>query len=376
MKNKNKSQILRSNPSVTTTLLVLCSTFFLLLQINPTAAAAVYEPTYKPYVPPELYRDGYLQQTKFESFEYPTLSRQCHLGLYYFQSEDQQIGSNYNEPIVAWEGVVIREGYDDKSVRSWVDDVDSVTNTVTACYNVKNNVDPFLVDKIDAYYLSGWCGCNFYMTEDCTRPPDRDWEHQKYVETINCNSPKLYEYEKYNSWRSNSAILFKKVKRKVKSFSCYQSLPSIKTEGARSETVSCKITLGNGGDQRPAYNEIDKANGADLVISREYSYNFHVFGAFRPLQGRRCERVSDNDPFKDRDGIVMRRWEIEGCTCEFFTNDKCEGNPLVRDGTSFYVNRNAPRYYQFQVIRSFRCEHFWGPPMDRQRNLHSRECIP
>ncbi|KAF3165346.1 hypothetical protein EYR41_008555 [Orbilia oligospora] len=277
MKNKNKSQILRSNPSVTTTLL-LCSTFFLPLQINPTAAVAVYNyPTFQQYVPPELYKDGYLQQTKFESPEYPTLSRQCHLGLYYFQSEDQQIWSNYNEPIVAWEGVVIREGYDDKSVRSWVEDEDSATNTVTACYNVKNNIDPFLVDKIDAYYLSGWCGCSFYMTEDCTRPPDRDWENQNYVETINYNSPKLYEYERYHSWRSNSAILFKKVKRKVKSFSFFQSLPSIKTEGVRGETISCKITLGNGSDQRPAYNEIDKANGADLVISREYSYNFHVF---------------------------------------------------------------------------------------------------
>ncbi|KAF3202252.1 hypothetical protein TWF106_002463 [Orbilia oligospora] len=371
MKNKNKSQLLRSNSSVTTSLLLSSTLFLLILQINLTTAAAVNTYAKSP-LEPRI--SDYLLQTNFESYEYPTLSRHCRLGLYYIRSEDREIGSNENEPILPWEYKLIIEGYDDESVRAWVKN--ETKATIAGCYRVKWDMGYDFVDKIDAYYISGWCGCSFYINEHCTDPPETSFESPGDIETTDCNSPRQHEYERYRSWTSNSLMLFKQAKRKVKSFSCYQSLPSIKIEGEPDKTISCKITLGNGGDQRPVYNEIDKANGVDLVISKEWFYDFHVFGAFRPSEGRVCERVSDYDPFKDRDGIIMRRWEVEGCTCEFFTNDKCEGNPLVRDGTSFYVNRNPPRYYQFQVIRSFRCEHFWGPPIDRQRNVHSRKCTP
>ncbi|KAK6504241.1 hypothetical protein TWF506_002446 [Arthrobotrys conoides] len=256
MDNIFKTQHFTSTPSAITTVL-LSSILFLQVLISPATAVAI-----TPYVKPPLQPRsiGSLIRTDLRSDVNPALSRRCRLGLYYIQTRnDQDLGSNQNDRVPDWEGVVINSGWGLGTLLLWGYVTSPAPMQDSTCLNIKTDIEPALAEKVDAYYIAGWCS---------------------------------FSQERHRSVGSDSPFWFQRVQKKVKSFLCVQDLPVI-------SAPSCKLTWGNGGDQRPVYNEIDMANGVNLTISMEYRYNANEGTGLRF-----CETVSVHPLFQDV-GVIL-----------------------------------------------------------------------
>ncbi|KAF3312096.1 hypothetical protein TWF173_007587 [Orbilia oligospora] len=200
---------------------------------------------------------------------------------------------------------------------------------------------------IEFAWSLGYCGCGFFFLGNCTGdfsflPPER-------ITSIN-----PYKLDIRNNNNGGSEL------------GMFQSFYCIADSGWRPPFI-CKLSFSNGGNQKSQYNSFDGV-GRTLAISK----GFMDAGSGSDLklgpsaidgstgQGS-CISVSSELP--GIEGIIMRQWEIENCTCIFWTTDKCEGKPYLIDGVRGLVSReNVERVFgRVQKVRSFRCDAPYGP---------------
>ncbi|KAK6342922.1 hypothetical protein TWF718_008300 [Orbilia javanica] len=387
-----KTYTLQPLPS-TPTLLTVLLTILLLLQVTPATAS---EGRPKEELEGWAKDDEGIQASKnrpkgvapeeadFNSDREPYLDRRCRIGVYnyygrligsaadtiidiekeeperikYLEYPDSHLsGGVSRKPLLFWEGFSLLKDFDDESVKNWTEENRYAKGGDAICHSIADDMS-FYLSWFGIYfvYVSGWCTCEFGWWWDCRM--SYDYNHNP--------DPGLV----VSDWHRNSLLGLKEEHwRKPKGIQCFHNIPQV-------DYLGCRITLGNGGDQVPAFDRIDvvEPGSTPLAISKIYSYGTGK-GEISTNNGLGpCERVSDYDPFKDRDGIIMRAWEIHGCTCQFYNNDRCEGLSLIRDGHGESTIRKAgpPESINlYGVIRSFRCERYWGRPPDLNLEPHT-----
>ncbi|KAK6505629.1 hypothetical protein TWF481_007520 [Arthrobotrys musiformis] len=336
--------------------LLLTSIFFSQIYISPTAAVAIASADDVKYSLVRRTRGGFVFVDKDAYYNEPYISRKCRLSLYHIDDSNDWAnapGANWNDRPVPIEAITFPYNWGDGSTLTW-GDADQQAQSTATCYNAVRNIDSRFAGTagITHVYVSGWCFCEFFSSEDC---PNEDGRKRR--------GNVSYQWVGYAS-QNVRVELINGLAAKTRALRCVQGImPHID----RIPTV-CEITLGNGGDQNKAYNAFD-GGGDGFQISKTYTCGLQE-GEINQYSGLGpCERISDDQAFRGKDGVRMRSWSISGCTCQFWTNDKCEGSSLIRDGHGESVRRDVSLrrkgYYgafDYQVIRSFRCERPWGRP--------------
>ncbi|KAK6532854.1 hypothetical protein TWF281_007027 [Arthrobotrys megalospora] len=172
------------------------------------------------------------------------------------------------------------------------------------------------------YAIRGYCKCTLYRDGECSGVNE-------------VNSPPVPQQNVFD------AVV---ARRRPFSFKCFR-------DNGYKEFKSCTVVFSNGGEFSKRYHELDRVETEEIPKYRVSKVITKSEIAADTGRGN-CTSVFPNE--KDR-GFVLRAWEIIGCSCSFFSDDKCE-HALVIDGT---IGQRVVKDFEAtgdQQIRSYRCD--------------------
>ncbi|KAF3110258.1 hypothetical protein TWF706_000977 [Orbilia oligospora] len=187
---------------------------------------------------------------------------------------------------------------------SWVFQTENrveFNETEAVCTQIARDLDSYWeFISIDTMRLGGYCGCVFWDELDCSG----------------------------NSFQQLPAM-GRKGDATIKSGKCVPWVPWQKDVGDSSSFVSrCELLFGNGVGTQPPQ-PYDKGE-------RKERKSIFAFENIDQITGKSaCITIPDEEAF------VMRDWEINGCTCSFFTNDSCEATAILIDGHTGHCSVRA-----------------------------------
>ncbi|KAK6505627.1 hypothetical protein TWF481_007518 [Arthrobotrys musiformis] len=314
--------------------------FFILSAQIQLAAAAPHKGAI------QLHRRSLFEQSSVLDDTKPILSRTCRVGIY--QNNENIYKRKPND--IDWEGFPLGQGYNFSARTA---DIAFYEAENPPCNVIKDTLgDGIATAGAKFVWAQGYCGCGFWFISNCTG--DFSYAEPERFATID---PYELDIRDNNDGGSHPGTF--------SSFRC------ITSTGWRPYS-SCEVSFTNGGDQNEKFNEFDGTRRT-LAVFKSFT-DAGSWDALRPGptvinrytgQGS-CIPVSDELP--DADGVVMRQWKIKDCTCNFWTNSNCEGNPYLIDGVRGSVSRdrtndNVYVFSRAQQVRSFRCDAPYGPSL-------------
>ncbi|KAK6335967.1 hypothetical protein TWF730_003341 [Orbilia blumenaviensis] len=307
-------------------IIILLFNFF----VNPTISSPLIRRT-PPY---HQRRNPPLERTQLLLSTTPILSPLCRLGVYH----DKNGLGQFIATSRSWEGFPFGSSYSDENRTALIN---SKEDTFAQCSSVRAEFGESVAKAGIRYArVMGYCACTFWFEPDCTG--DFDYIGHERQLTIDA-----YQLDLRNNNASAASP------REFNSFRC------TKNTGSRAWSL-CEIRFSNGG-----YNQADKVKDTPTITRRFVDSGLKTVEESSPdminrFSGRGfCIKVSDE--LKGVDGIAMREWRISQCTCSFWTNDTCRGNPYIVDGIRGVVERKDIKTFAEQKIKSFRCDAPYGP---------------
>ncbi|KAK6342921.1 hypothetical protein TWF718_008299 [Orbilia javanica] len=311
--------------------------FFILSTHIPLASAAPYNPTLRPRT--------LLNQVPLININTPVLSRTCRTGFYHTGENIHK--RKPNNTATAWEGFPLGQDY---NIEARTEEIAFQELQTPPCRIIRDTLGDGIADAgIEFGWGQGYCGCTFWFLSNCTGDFD-------YLSTERLSSVEPYKLDLRDNNDGGSHL------GKFQSFQCY-------TDPGWRPWSTGKLYFSNGGDQDKKYNKYDGLEKT-IIISKVFinagsTISFKSGGENIDRYNGQGSCISVSDEIPGTTGITMRQWEIENCTCSFWTNNKCEGNPYLIDGTRGVVSRkNIDHVFEAaQQVRSFRCDAPYGPPV-------------
>ncbi|EGX49294.1 hypothetical protein AOL_s00078g327 [Orbilia oligospora ATCC 24927] len=305
----------------------------------------------------------------------PVNDRLCRMGLYYlgivplpfyqgyyekngekidigYATEAYPFGQTYKEftTVSAKNETKVRPTGD-----SWVFQTENrveFNETEAACTQIARDLDRYWENiPIDTMRLGGYCGCVFWDKSDCSGNSFQQL-------------PAMGRKGDGNGIIQSGFGVLEGIKTistaTIKSGRCVPWVPWQKDVGDSSSFVPrCELLFGNGVRTQPPQ-PYDKGE-------RKERKNIFAFENIDQITGKSaCITIPDKEAF------VMRDWEINGCTCSFFTNDSCEATAILIDGHTGHVSVSRWERFGRQKIRSYQCSAPYGPGW-QERNTKFRK---
>ncbi|KAF3202251.1 hypothetical protein TWF106_002462 [Orbilia oligospora] len=297
----------------------------------------------------------------------PVNSHLCRIGLYHlgilplawydqdyektikigYGTEAYPFGQTYKEAKNVPEGKHKNGTKVEPAGESWVFQTENhveFNETEAQCTQIARDLDWYWnIVSIDTMRLGGYCACMFWDKVDCSgnsfqqfpamgRKGDgngiikSDFGVLEGVKTISTAAIKSGKCVPWAPWRKDIA------------------------DSSSSFVSRCELLFGNGVRTQPPQ-PYDKGE-------RKEKKSVFAFQNIDQITGKSaCITIPDEEAF------VMRDWEINGCTCSFFTNDSCESTPILIDGHTGHASVSRWERFGRQKIRSYQCGAPYGPAL-------------
>ncbi|EPS38559.1 hypothetical protein H072_7659 [Dactylellina haptotyla CBS 200.50] len=236
----------------------------------------------------------------------PIKGRQCFMGLYDYMDRDPNISEN-------WEGQPLgtnaaeKEFYNNRCMN-------------THCLTIKVAGCDLLSNSITSFIVTGWCECEFFDNPNC-------------------------DGHLFSAYNREDGAIFKHGDddNRIESFRCWET-------NYLDKFIPCRVMFSNGGEQYSYLNVDDGVMDTpfvDVIIRK---------GDLEPNGGvTDCRKIEPGE-------IKLRSYKINGCSCEWFRGDKCEGDPIYGAGSSGMEKLFEVGAGWGEAVGSYKCYTPYGIP--------------